>query len=78
MRTLDEMTGLPGFRPMNTRPVVSQRAPLHLQVLCSGVRVAKAALERAASSPGLSPCKGLDDCPGVGYGVSEFLTRPRG
>ena len=22
----------------------------------------------------LSPCKGLDDCPGVGYGVSEILT----
>jgi len=23
----------------------------------------------------LSPCKGLDDCPGVGYGVSEILSR---
>jgi len=26
----------------------------------------------------LSPCKGLDDCPGVGYGVSEILSRSRG
>jgi hypothetical protein len=23
----------------------------------------------------LSPCEGLDDCPGVGYGVSEILSR---
>ena len=26
----------------------------------------------------LSPCGGLDDCPGVGYGVSEILSRSRG
>jgi hypothetical protein len=26
----------------------------------------------------LSPCKGLADCPGVGYGMSEILTRSRG
>jgi hypothetical protein len=26
----------------------------------------------------LPPCKGLDDCPGVGYGVSEILSRSRG
>jgi len=25
----------------------------------------------------LPPCKGLDDCPGVGYGVSEILSRSR-
>jgi uncharacterized coiled-coil DUF342 family protein len=26
----------------------------------------------------LPPCKSLDDCPGVGYGVSEILSRSRG
>lgn len=26
----------------------------------------------------LPPCKGLEDCPGVGYGVSEILSRSRG
>jgi hypothetical protein len=35
-------------------------------------------LVRSRELARLSPCKGLDDCPGVGYGVSEILTRSRG